>query len=679
MEGPEWENYAHQNIIGRGAQGCAYLCRSKQTQEEVVVKTVFIRDKSNEEIEKAMLEVSILSNLRNDNIVQYIDYFIDGEGMLCMVMEYAAGGDLASVVKEHSYDKTVPPDDIVVDVGRQMLCALKYLRTMRVMHRDIKPANILIGQDGLLKLSDFGVARLLELDQAGAQTFTGTPFYISPELCLGEPYGFGADVWALGVTLYELASLTHPFKGTNLLAIVNSITDGVYEPMQHRSPLVVDLVAELLTADPTERKTATQLLGLFFPTDTATPVLNFSSASFNKSIPAVQTEGSTMFSPSKAGAAAAAAAFSTHSTPEEHLTRLKPHRSPQRSPKHDALASSRHGSVVSDYSDPGLHEYLTTVQKAQVDGQATIFGGEGKAEPAADPAVEDDYEDDFYEYEPSAAPNLQWMNNMRDGNLEHKIRAKAEALQKKRLIIYEKRKKQRAQVSCLNPSHLAEGSPHDNTTSTISAPITTVSPPARVKARFLGAVSMRTAKEKGVSIKPSGRAASSSPNYDSDSGSGSDHKAVLGGFNTTSGKDALKSVKRLMEETMRTRAELGIDSESSSTTGEEVEEREEAEEGAESDSSSSLDADLVQVCLCHTTAEGKERLRRVKNLPEGGELKKLCCEVADWLPGCDADAHLYWVDSDGDKVRIMTQEDMDHAVEAFWQGSAAVLDVSVIL
>eukprot|EP01060_Flectonema_neradi_P011126 TRINITY_DN1818_c0_g1_i1.p1 TRINITY_DN1818_c0_g1~~TRINITY_DN1818_c0_g1_i1.p1 ORF type:complete len:383 (+),score=89.91 TRINITY_DN1818_c0_g1_i1:103-1251(+) len=265
MDHKRWKGYHLKSCIGKGAQGSAYLCVPDGKEDSVVIKTIYIRDRSDTEVGKAMGEVSILSNLQHETIIQYLDYFIDDEGFLCMVLEYASGGDLSHVIADHQRSKTQIPDDVVVDSGRQLLSALTYLRTRRVMHRDIKPANILIANNNSLRLTDFGVSKILDYEATGANTFTGTPFYISPELCLGETYGFGADVWSLGVTLYEIATLKVPFGGTNIISIVNAITDGVYEPIKGRSDEVVLLIERLLVADPTERCSAKEALSTFYP------------------------------------------------------------------------------------------------------------------------------------------------------------------------------------------------------------------------------------------------------------------------------------------------------------------------------------------------------------------------------------------------------------------------------
>ena len=97
-----------------------------------------------------------------------------------------------------------------------MALAIGHIHGMHILHRDIKLANILMTKEGQIKVGDFGLARTLEHTAQLAQTACGTPYYISPELCHGTPYGKASDVWAMGCSLYELMALKRHFDGQNL-------------------------------------------------------------------------------------------------------------------------------------------------------------------------------------------------------------------------------------------------------------------------------------------------------------------------------------------------------------------------------------------------------------------------------------------------------------------------------
>ncbi len=95
----------------------------------------------------------------------------------------------------------------------QLCFAVKYIHDKKILHRDLKSSNIFICSNGNIKLGDFGIAKVLKNTNEFAKTIVGTPYYLSPEICLRKPYNQKSDIWSMGCILFELMNLRHAFEG----------------------------------------------------------------------------------------------------------------------------------------------------------------------------------------------------------------------------------------------------------------------------------------------------------------------------------------------------------------------------------------------------------------------------------------------------------------------------------
>ncbi|HLH78810.1 MAG TPA: serine/threonine-protein kinase [Chthonomonas sp.] len=195
--------YERLDILGHGASGIVYLARDTLLNRQVALKEI---DAEAGDIRRFLEEARLLDRLHHPNIVRV--HSIDRiEGHLVIDMEYVRGKNLAQILREEG---SLPLGQ-ALDITIQVLDALDYAHNLQTVHRDIKPANILVGRDGVVKLVDFGLAEILATNAyAGG---AGTYAYMAPEDFSSEDRSdYRSDLWAVGVTLYEMLTGERPFK-----------------------------------------------------------------------------------------------------------------------------------------------------------------------------------------------------------------------------------------------------------------------------------------------------------------------------------------------------------------------------------------------------------------------------------------------------------------------------------
>ncbi|TMW57103.1 hypothetical protein Poli38472_003028 [Pythium oligandrum] len=243
------ENYHILERIGEGSFGKVYRGRRKYTGQIVALKFVSKRGKSPKDLDNLRQEINILRGLNHCNIIAMLDSF-ETEGEFCMVIEYAQGDLFQVLMDDHQL-----PEEEIRPIAIQLLQALHVLHTNRIIHRDMKPQNILIGSKQQIKLCDFGFARAITHDNSVLTSIKGTPLYMAPELVQEKPYNHTADLWSLGVILYELAVGKPPFYTDRIVSLIQMI---VREPVQYPSTMSPDFksfLSGLLNKDPSSRLT----------------------------------------------------------------------------------------------------------------------------------------------------------------------------------------------------------------------------------------------------------------------------------------------------------------------------------------------------------------------------------------------------------------------------------------
>lgn len=211
----------------------------------------------------AIKEASILKTMTHPNIIQYQEVFMTRKGRLCIVMEYADGGDIRGAIRNQ--------EGALIEEARfirwfvQICFALLHVHDMKVLHRDLKTQNIFLTSAGQAKLGDFGIARVLEATKDYAKTMVGTPHYLSPEIIQDRPYRYKSDVWSLGIVLFEMATLQHPFEAESLVVLAARIVmDAIpaLDPMYSKD--LKALVCKMLSKEEGSRPTVRQILHCTF-------------------------------------------------------------------------------------------------------------------------------------------------------------------------------------------------------------------------------------------------------------------------------------------------------------------------------------------------------------------------------------------------------------------------------
>ncbi|HEV3074996.1 MAG TPA: serine/threonine-protein kinase [Thermoanaerobaculia bacterium] len=245
--------------IGKGAMGVVYLARDPLIGRLVALKTFRIsysvKDAELDQFRARFIrEAQSAGILSHPNIVTIHDVVERGEeGLAFIAMEYVRGTNLKSVLQEPQR----PTLTFASEILTQIADGLDYAHSCKVIHRDIKPANILITAENRAKITDFGIARLDTSNLTQEGQLLGTPNYMSPEQILGRDVDHRADIFSLGVVLYEMVTRHKPFQGENLTVVSHRIVyDHFTPPRQYADDLppgTEQILAKALEKDPGRR------------------------------------------------------------------------------------------------------------------------------------------------------------------------------------------------------------------------------------------------------------------------------------------------------------------------------------------------------------------------------------------------------------------------------------------
>ncbi|MFD6396282.1 protein kinase [Nocardia sp. NPDC060249] len=245
--------------IGTGAMGVVWRATDVRLRRTVAVKQVLLAPglTGTQALEgklRAMREGRIAARLHHPNAITVFDV-AEEDGQPWLVMEYMNAPSLAVKL---AGGVTLPPIE-VAGIGAQAAAALSAAHDAGIMHRDVKPANLLVGDDGTVKLTDFGISHATgDVTVTATGFLAGTPAYLAPEIARGDNPKPAADVFALGSTLYAASEGAPPFgEGDNPLAVLHAVARGVVPEPKNAGPLAPVLMW-LLTASAEDRPTMAQ-------------------------------------------------------------------------------------------------------------------------------------------------------------------------------------------------------------------------------------------------------------------------------------------------------------------------------------------------------------------------------------------------------------------------------------
>jgi hypothetical protein len=264
--------------IGKGSFGTIWKARMAgvggvQGPAHYALKEIPLEGQAMEDDVQTHREVALLQQMQHPNIVRYVDSFTDkamanGKDLsLFIVMELVDGSSIAELISSHSEKKERISERVVRELVLSISHALYYIhRKKNITHRDLTPSNVLLASDpdpltGQTRqkaiLVDFGLARQRRTEMSAMASVVGTLTYSCPELIQRSPYTDKADIWSLGVILYQLVALKNPFLDTNPLQTARKIVEGDIEPIPDPgnlyTPELKRLIMKMMTPAPDER------------------------------------------------------------------------------------------------------------------------------------------------------------------------------------------------------------------------------------------------------------------------------------------------------------------------------------------------------------------------------------------------------------------------------------------
>src|SRR5580704_16109295 len=256
MIGEIIDHYRVLELVGRGAMGVVYKALDLTLERPVAIKVMSAEARNDPDfVERFRQEARLQAALNHPNVALLFDYFVH-DGAPVAVMEFIDGESLEQLIRRRG---AIPPHESI-PLFKQALRGVAAAHRAGIIHRDLKAANLMITTDGIVKVMDFGIAkRQSAMGATKASTSIGSPLYMAPEQILGRAVDCRTDVYALGITLYQLLSGQPPFnpRGKTEYSVLNAHVNDLPEPptvhCRHIPQPLVDAVMRAVAKEPDAR------------------------------------------------------------------------------------------------------------------------------------------------------------------------------------------------------------------------------------------------------------------------------------------------------------------------------------------------------------------------------------------------------------------------------------------
>jgi len=183
--------------LGHGSAGSVDLVENEETGNQYALKTIDLSNLNEKDRDSALSEVHFLKVLKGPTLIKSYQSYVERDKIM-IFMEYAEGGTLADKILEYKLEGETFDTEIILKWISQVVLGVMLMHSKNILHRDLKSQNLFLTSDGTIKIGDFGISKELPTLDSLAKTSCGTPYFMPPEVCKGEPYGEKIDIWAIG-------------------------------------------------------------------------------------------------------------------------------------------------------------------------------------------------------------------------------------------------------------------------------------------------------------------------------------------------------------------------------------------------------------------------------------------------------------------------------------------------